>query len=173
MKGIQNLILVGPMGSGKSVVGRQLALALRRPFIDCDTELEKRIGADIRFIFDKEGEAGFRIRERELISELLDRRGIILSTGGGAVLLEENRRRLREGGLVIYLQTSIEQQLARVRQGERRPLLAEAADLPTRLAELMAQRAPLYEEVAARTILTDGHQVREVVDRILTQLPAD
>lgn len=173
MNETQNLILVGPMGSGKSAVGRQLARALRRPFIDCDAELEKRTGADISLIFEKEGETGFRLRERDLISELLDRQGIVLSTGGGAVLLEENRRRLREGGLVIYLQTSIEQQLVRVRQGERRPLLSGAADLPARLAELMTLRAPLYEDVAAVTVRTDGHRVRDVVDRILKQLPAD
>jgi shikimate kinase len=169
----RNLILVGPMGSGKSAVGRQLARALRRPFVDCDTELEKLTGVDIPLIFEKEGEAGFRVRERDLITELVGRQGIVLSTGGGAVLLDENRRRLREGGIVIYLETSIEQQLVRVRQGERRPLLAGADDLPGRLAELMARRAPLYAEIATLTVRTDGHRVREVVDQILRRLPSD
>jgi len=173
MQETRNLILVGPMGSGKSAVGRQLARALRRPFIDCDSELEKRTGVDIPLIFEKEGEAGFRARERELISELVARQGIVLSTGGGAVLLQENRQRLREGGIVIYLQTSIEQQLKRVRQGERRPLLSGAPDLQGRLIELMTLRAPLYTEVATLTVHTDGHRVREVVDQILRQLPPD
>lgn len=173
MKEIRNLILVGPMGSGKSAVGRQLARALRRPFIDCDSELEKRTGVDIPLIFEKEGEAGFRARECELIAELVARQGVVLSTGGGAVLLDENRQRLREGGVVIYLETSIEQQLKRVRQGERRPLLTGAPDLEGRLTELMTRRAPLYAEVAALTVRTDGHRVREVVDQILSQLPSD
>ena len=153
-------------------MGRQLARALRRPFIDCDSELEKRTGVDIPLIFEKEGEPGFRARERELILELVVRQGIVLSTGGGAVLLQENRQRLREGGIVIYLETSIEQQLKRVRQGERRPLLSGASDLPARLTELMTLRAPLYAEVAALTIRTDGHRVRDVVDQILRQLPS-
>ncbi|NBX57199.1 MAG: hypothetical protein EBT64_01845 [Gammaproteobacteria bacterium] len=89
------------------------------------------------------------------------------------MLLGENRQRLREGGIVIYLETSIEQQLKRVRQGERRPLLAGAPDLEGRLIELMTRRAPLYAEVAALTVRTDGHRVREVVDQILKQLPSD
>lgn len=173
MDDARNLILVGPMGSGKSAVGRQLARTLKRPFVDSDVELERRTGVDIPLIFEKEGEAGFRARERELIDELVGRCGIVLSTGGGAILLAENRRRLREGGLVIYLETSIEQQLTRVREGDRRPLLSGAPDLALRLTELMALRAPLYTEVAALTVRTDGRRVREVVDQILSQLPKD
>src|SRR5215470_4646953 len=118
-----NLFLVGPMGSGKSAVGRQLARLLRLPFYDSDAEIERRTGVDIPFIFEKEGEAGFRQRERETIEMLTARDHIVLATGGGAVLLPENRRVLAERGRVVYLQASIAQQAERVRQGRDRPLL--------------------------------------------------
>jgi len=167
---VQNVILVGPMGSGKSAVGKQLARALKLPFVDADVELEQRTGVDIPLIFEKEGEAGFRARERELIAELTGRDGIVLSTGGGAVLLEENRRALRAGGVVVYLETSVAQQLVRVRQGENRPLLTNAPDVGARLAELMSHRAPLYAEVAAFSVRTDGRRVRDVVHEILGHL---
>jgi shikimate kinase len=150
----RNIILVGPMGSGKSAVGKQLARALRLPFFDSDAEIERRSGVDIPLIFEKEGEAGFRQRER-----------------GGAILLEENRRALREGGTVVYLETSVMQQAQRVRRGERRPLLSGVGDMSARLGALMLQRAPLYAEVAAITVQTDGQRVQQVVERILGQLP--
>lgn len=158
------------MGSGKSAVGKQLARALKLPFVDADIELEQRAGVDIPLIFEKEGEAGFRVRERELIAELVGRNGIVLSTGGGVVLLEENRRVLRAGGVVVYLETSVAQQLARVRRGENRPLLANAPDVGARLAELVSHREPLYAEVAAFSVRTDGRRVRDVVQEILGQL---
>ena len=171
MHAAENIILVGPMGSGKSAVGKHLARELRVPFVDSDVEIERRTGADIPLIFEKEGEAGFRAREHEVIAELVRREGIVLSTGGGAILLEENRRLLRERGIVVYLETSVAQQVARVRDGENRPLLAGTADMAQRLAELMAHRAPLYHEVATFTICTDGRRVRDVVERILRKLP--
>jgi len=167
---VRNVILVGPMGSGKSAVGKQLARALKLPFVDADIELEQRTGVDIPLIFEKEGEAGFRIRECELIAELVGRDGIVLSTGGGAILLEENRQALRAGGVVIYLETSVAQQLARVRRGENRPLLAHAPDIGARLTELLAYRAPLYAEVATFTVRTDARRVRDVVQEILRHL---
>lgn len=171
MNGRRNIILVGPMGSGKSAVGKHLARALRMPFVDSDAEIERRSGVDIPLIFEKEGESGFRQREREAIADLLQRAGIVLATGGGAILLEENRRALQSGGTVIYLETSVAQQLQRVRSGERRPLLSGVADMSGRLAELMVQRAPLYAEVATITVQTDGQRVQHVVARILGQLP--
>lgn len=172
MSGSRNVILVGPMGSGKSAVGKQLARALRLPFVDSDIELERRTGADIPLIFEKEGESGFRIRERDLLAELAARSGVVLSTGGGAVLLEANRRVLRESGTVVYLETSVAQQLARVKRGENRPLLTGAADMASRLADLMAHRAPLYAEVASLTVKTDGRRVRDVVSEIVRLLPS-
>ena len=167
-----NIFLVGPMGSGKTAVGKQLARALGLPFVDSDAEIEQRTGVDIPLIFDKEGEAGFRAREREAIAELVTRRGIVLATGGGAVLLPENREALRSHGTVVYLKTSVSQQARRVRRGANRPLLAGTEDPAARLAALMTQRAPLYEGLAHLTVSTDGSLVAAVVARILGQLPA-
>lgn len=168
----RNVFLVGPMGSGKSAVGKQLARLLRMPFVDSDTEIERRTGVDIPLIFDKEGEPGFRIRERETIADLVTRRGIVLSTGGGAILLPENRALLKAHGTTVYLETSVAQQAVRVRRGERRPLIAGVADPAARLAALMAHRAPLYAEVAAVTVQTDGNQLKDVLRRVVEGLRA-
>ncbi|NBU25071.1 MAG: shikimate kinase AroK [Gammaproteobacteria bacterium] len=170
--GSRNIFLVGPMGSGKTAVGKRLARLLGMPFVDSDAEIERRTGVDIPLIFDKEGEAGFRARERDAIAELTAREGIVLSTGGGAVLLPENRGVLRERGTAVYLETSVAQQAARVRRDAHRPLVAGVADPAARLAELMAHRAPLYAEVAAVTVRTDRSQVAEVVRRVVEGLRA-
>ena len=171
MLGKTSVFLVGPMGSGKSAVGRQLARALKLPFHDSDAEVERRTGVDIAFIFEKEGEAGFRQREREAIEALTATPHIVLATGGGAVLLEENRRNLRERGCVVYLQTSVTQQAQRVRQGRNRPLLS-AGDATTSLQDLMELRAPLYAEIADIIIPTDGRRVPGVAEHILRELAA-
>jgi shikimate kinase len=172
MLGKTSVFLVGPMGSGKSAVGRQLARALSLPFHDSDIEIERRTGVDIAFIFEKEGEAGFRAREREAIEALTATPDIVLATGGGAVLLEENRRHLHERGCVVYLQTSVGQQAERVRHGRHRPLLDSATDAATRLNDLMAIRAPLYAEIADLVVPTDGRRVASVADHILRALAA-
>jgi shikimate kinase len=164
-----NLFLVGPMGSGKSAVGKQLARLLRLPFYDSDAEIERRTGVDIPFIFEKEGEAGFRERERETIDILTARHNIVLATGGGAVLLPENRKVLAERGRVVYLQTSVAQQVERVRQGRSRPLLSNV-DPSIKLAELMRLRAPLYAEIADVTVSTDNRKVRSVAEDVLREL---
>jgi len=122
-----NLYLIGPMGSGKTAVGRELAKALGRRFYDSDAEIERRTGVDIPFIFEKEGEARFRERERECLAELTAHRGVVVATGGGAVLDPATRRRLASTGTVIYLKTSIDDQLRRTRVSRNRPLL-ETAD---------------------------------------------
>ncbi|HEX7417490.1 MAG TPA: shikimate kinase AroK [Steroidobacteraceae bacterium] len=166
MLGKRNIFLIGPMGSGKTAVAKQLARLLRVPFYDSDTEIERRTGVDIPYIFDKEGEAGFRERERDIIATLTALEPIVLATGGGAIILPENRRALAERGFVVYLETSISQQADRVRQGRSRPLLANV-DSATKLAELMQTRAPLYAEVADFTVSTDRSRVPQVAEQIL------
>ena len=164
-----NIFLIGPMGSGKSAVGRQLARQLHLDFHDSDVEVERRTGVDIPYIFEKEGEAGFREREREVIEALTQLQDVVVATGGGAILLPENRAWLAQRGRTVYLKTGIEQQLERTRQGRQRPLLY-TDDPETRLRELMQQRAPLYESIATVTVSTDGRQVRAVVDEIVQLL---
>jgi shikimate kinase len=161
-----NIFLVGPMGSGKSAVGRRLARELGLDFIDSDAEIERRTGVDIAYIFDKEGEAGFRQREAEIIADLTGRTGLVLATGGGAILDAGSRERLRSRGRVVYLRTTVDQQMARTRHSADRPLLNNADPRGT-LERLMAVRAPLYDEVAAITVDTDGRKVKTVVDQIL------
>ena len=160
-----NIVLVGPMGSGKSAVGKHLARDLDLDFVDSDAEIEKRTGVDISYIFEKEGEAGFRVREREMIAELAKRQAIVLATGGGAVLEADNRRVLSECGTVVYLQTTIDQQLERTRHTRHRPLLLDR-DPEAVLTKLMEIRAPLYEEVADVTVKTGGRRVGAVVSEI-------
>jgi shikimate kinase len=167
----RNIFLVGPMGAGKSAVGKQLARMLRRDFHDSDAEIEARTGVDIPFIFEKEGESGFRRREREVIEALTALDGIVLATGGGAVLDPANRAALASRGLVVYLEASVEQQLERTRLSNHRPLL-DTIDPAGRLAELLQERAPLYRELAALTVATDGRLVREVAQDIKRTLAA-
>jgi shikimate kinase len=159
------------MGSGKSAVGRALARLCQRKFIDSDVEIERRTGVDIPFIFEKEGEAGFRVREREVIDDLTQRGGIVLATGGGAILLPENREALKSRGVVVYLRASIEQQVARTRHGRHRPLLLDT-DPVVRLAELMAVREPLYTALADVVVATDRRKVLTVAQAIHAELVA-
>ncbi len=157
------------MGAGKSTIGRLLAKELHLPFKDSDKEIEQRTGASIPLIFDVEGEQGFRDREQAAIADLCRLEGVVLATGGGAVLREENRRALRSGGRVVYLCTSVEQQLERTARDRNRPLL-QAADPRRILCELMAVRDPLYRAVADIIIETDNRPPRAVVNEILRLL---
>jgi shikimate kinase len=165
----RSVFLVGPMGSGKTAVGRRLAVALSLPFVDTDAEIEARTGVDIPLIFEKEGEARFRERETEVIDELTRTGPCVLATGGGAILAPANRERLRERGIVVYLRTSVAMQASRVRSGRNRPLLA-GVDPATRLAQLMQTRAPLYESCAHLVVDTDNRRVRSVADEIVRRL---
>jgi shikimate kinase len=174
MSNAENIFLVGPMGSGKSAVGRRLAARLGLEFRDSDAEIESRTGVSIPYIFEKEGEAGFRARERETLDLLTGQPGVLVATGGGAVLDADTRERLRSRGRVVYLRTSVDQQLARTRRSAHRPLL-NTPDPRAALERLMQQRAALYEEVAEVVVDTDGRKVGAVVDEIVSRLakPAD
>ncbi|WVM89862.1 shikimate kinase AroK [Halopseudomonas pachastrellae] len=160
------------MGAGKSTIGRLLAKELKFPFKDSDREIEVRTGADIPWIFDVEGEEGFRQREEAMIAELVEERGIVLATGGGVVMRPANRAALTANGLVVYLCTSVEQQLQRTAKDRQRPLL-QTADPEAVLRDLMARRDPLYREIADLIIETDQRGPKVVVNTILGKLQED
>lgn len=157
------------MGAGKSTIGRLLAKELRYSFQDSDREIEARTGADIPWIFDVEGEEGFRQREEAMIAELVLERGIVLATGGGVVMRESNRRALADNGLVVYLRTSVEQQIQRIGKDRQRPLLQDA-DPEVVLRDLMAKRDPLYQEIAHLIIDTDQRGPKVVINTIMDKL---
>ena len=166
-----SLFLVGPMGAGKTTVGRQLAGLRGMEFVDVDHAVEERTGVDIPFIFEKEGEAGFRQRESQLIDELTQRPGIVLATGGGAVMASENRDHLGARGFVIYLCASVEAQWRRVRRSTHRPLLSHP-NPKGRLRELMEQRDPLYREIADLVVISRRQSARALAGQIDQQLEA-
>jgi shikimate kinase len=169
MPSTPNIFLIGPMGSGKSAVGRHLARLFRFTFYDSDADIEAKTGVDISFIFEKEGEAGFRVREKESIERLTRLDSIVLATGGGAVIDDDNRRVLAERGFVVYLETSIEQQLERTRHARHRPLLNDT-DPEQKLRELMLRRAALYAQIAQMTVSTNGRRVQLVAEEIYYEL---
>lgn len=165
----RRIFLVGPMGAGKTTIGTALARTLDLTFLDSDREIEQRSGVDIATIFDFEGEAGFRRRERSMLDELTARDDIVLATGGGAVTDPDNRHHLSTRGTVIHLDTSIDEQLRRTRHDRGRPLL-QSGDRRATLELLSAERAPLYAEIADHVIATDGSRRGTTVERILRAL---
>ncbi|MGB9671184.1 MAG: shikimate kinase AroK [Halothiobacillaceae bacterium] len=165
----QSIFLVGPMGAGKSTSGRLLARTLGLTFIDSDKVIEERTGASIPLIFELEGEAGFRARERAVIDDLTRKAGIVLATGGGAILAPENREVLRARGKVVYLHASVDHQMERTAHDRNRPLL-QTPDRRGKLEELMKVREPLYRETAHLVLKTDGLAPKTVVQRIIRGL---
>jgi shikimate kinase len=165
----RNIFLVGPMGAGKSTIGRHLADELHLEFYDSDQEIERRTGADIAWIFDLEGEEGFRVREEGVIGDLTEKQGIVLATGGGSVVSKGVRNRLASRGIVVYLQTTIDKQVARTQRDKRRPLL-QNENPEAVLRELAESRNPLYEEVADYIVDTDDQSARAVANQIIDKI---
>ena len=170
----KRVVLVGPMGAGKSTIGRMLAKELGYRFLDSDRIIEERCGANIPWIFDVEGEDGFRQRETAMLDELSNEMGTVLATGGGAVMRAENRGLLKKNSVVIYLKTSIDQQVERTRKDRNRPLL-QNDDPEGVLRRLFAIRDPLYTELADIVMFTDRKSprlvVRQLVNRINPKTP--
>ncbi|BEU04831.1 shikimate kinase [Agarivorans sp. OAG1] len=157
------------MGAGKSTIGRHLAQQLHLQFYDTDQEIERRTGADIAWVFDVEGEAGFRVREEGVIDDLSQLQGIVLATGGGSVISKENRNHLSARGIVVYLETTIDKQFARTQRDKRRPLLQ--TDEPREVLENLAEeRNPMYSDVADYTVKTDDQSAKAVANQIIELL---
>jgi len=165
----KNIFLVGPMGAGKSTVGRQLAKSLDKQFLDCDRELEERTGASISLIFELEGEEGFRRRERDMLDELTSRSDIVLATGGGAVLDSDNRTRLRSRGFAIYLDAPLDLLAERTSRDRGRPLL-DTPDPRATLGRILHERDPLYRQVADLVVKTNQGTAKYVVREIVKHL---
>ncbi len=164
-----NIFLVGPMGAGKSTVGRQLAKSLGRDFYDSDKEIEKRTGVSISWIFEMEGEAGFRVREEKVIDDLTQLKDIVLATGGGAILSDKNRRALRARGNVVYLSASAEQLFRRTSKDKTRPLL-QTEDPKKKITLLLEERDPLYKNVADIELRTGDQSIQYAVSEVIKQL---
>jgi shikimate kinase len=171
MPALHRVFLVGPMGAGKTTIGKYLAQHLKLSFADTDTEIEARTGADIPWIFDVEGEEGFREREQHVVAEMTEWDDVVLATGGGVVLRPENRRALAGRGYVVYLYATVEEQVRRTRHDRRRPLL-QNGDPGGVLRTLMAERDPLYREIADHIIETDSCSPRTVAQRLVRELQA-
>ncbi|WP_460754843.1 shikimate kinase [Marinomonas epiphytica] len=163
-----NIILVGPMGAGKTTIGRLLSQLMGKEFYDLDKVIEENAGADIPWIFDKEGDEGFRKRETCALKSMLEMQesGVVLATGGGIVTREENCSLLKEGHLVIYLYASIAQQLHRTSKSNHRPLL-QVSDPKATLRKLFQVRDPLYKDVATLVVETDARHPKAVANKVL------
>ena len=169
MKKPVNIFLIGPMGAGKSTVGKHLASTLKMDFIDSDAEIQRRTGVDIPTIFEFEGEEGFRRREQAVIDELTQSQHQVLATGGGVVMSPENRRNLASRGYVIYLECSVDQQFDRTARDRNRRLL-DTDEPRAGLEELLELREPLYREAADLVVSTEKRSAASVSREIVEAL---
>ena len=165
----KRIFLIGPMGAGKTTIGKHVAQALGMEFRDSDLEIQRRTGVDIPTIFEYEGEEGFRHREQQVIDELTQLDNQVLATGGGAVIRAENRQHLSARGIVFYLECTPQQQYERTYRDRNRPLL-QTEDPLARLAQLMQVREPLYRETADYVVTTEGRSAGTVANEILGKL---
>jgi shikimate kinase len=166
-----NVVLVGPMGSGKTSVGRRLACVLKRDFFDSDFEIVARTGVAIDHIFDVEGEEGFRQREINMLSELCEIPNIVIATGGGIVIKPENRELLKRDSFVVYLSSSVKQLVSRTARSKSRPLLERSTNREKTIRELVEKREPLYQEVADVVVDTTGKKLYAIINEIKKSIP--
>jgi len=176
MKSLNKVFLIGPMGAGKTTIGRHLATELSLPFIDTDHEIEARCGADIPWIFDVEGEEGFRLREHKVLHDICESAPAVIATGGGIIMRGDNRLLLKEYGVAVYLHATVNQQLNRTGKDRSRPLLNKG-DPKAVLTDLMTIRDPLYREVAKVVFPTDNKNPRataaDIAKSVLSIIEAD
>ena len=165
----KNIVLVGPMGSGKTTIGRHLARELNQDFFDTDHEIIDKTGVSIDHIFDIEGEEGFRERESKILENLCQMSNIILATGGGIVILTKNREILKNAGLVVYLCSSVEQLMRRTAKSKTRPLLENSINRKKTITELIEARDVYYREVASFVVDTTGKKLQEVINIIIRE----
>jgi len=167
---INNIILVGPMGSGKTTIGRRLSERLTLDFFDSDHEIIDKTGVSIDHIFDLEGEKGFRNRESDVLKKLCNMPNVVIATGGGAVILEENRELMKKASSIIYLSSSVDQILRRTAKSKTRPLLEKSNNRRKTISDIVEARDPLYREVSSHIINTNGKKLNEVIDEIIKAL---
>ncbi|VFP81260.1 Shikimate kinase 1 [Buchnera aphidicola (Cinara kochiana kochiana)] len=164
----KNIFLVGPMGAGKSTIGRHLSRVLNMKFYDSDVEIERRTGVDIAWVFDVEGESEFRIREEKIINELTNKTGIILSTGGGSIISIKSRNCLISRGIVIYLRTTVEEQLIRTRLDKKRPLLSHVHSKNEKILRLLSKiRDPIYQNISDFIVDTQNQSISLITSSII------
>ena len=164
-----NIILIGPMGSGKTSTGKILAKQMSFNFLDTDEEVEERTGVSIAYIFDVEGETGFRQREHQALMKFLDNNNVVIATGGGIITYEKSRAVIQDHKRVVYLKTSVEKQIKRATVSDKRPLLIDT-DPASKLQELMLTREPLYEEISDIKIDTNERRPSEIALEIIDRL---
>jgi shikimate kinase len=166
----RNIILIGPMGSGKSTIGNIIARRLHREFQDSDHFIEERTGVDVARIFDVVGEQGFRDRESNALTELLSENNRVIATGGGSVLRRQNQQLLKQKGYIVFLDTTVNQQMQRLQRDKKRPLL-QTENPRERLESLLLERRPIYLDLADLAVKTDKRMARRLATDIIDQLP--